>query len=120
MLTLRTARGRSLPLGATALADGVNFALLCRHGTRVALVLYVVDADEPFAEIELHPRKHRTGDHWHIAVNGLPAAFRYGWRVDGPPGVCHRFDPDIVLLDPTATSISGTASPTCSPRRPIY
>jgi isoamylase len=106
MQTLRTARGRSLPLGATALADGVNFALLCRHGTEVRLVLYPLDDGEPLAEIPLHPRKHRTGDHWHILVAGLPPSFRYGWRVDGPFGGVHRFDPGIVLLDPSATALS--------------
>ena len=43
MLATRTARGRSLPLGATALPDGINFALLCRHGTAVTLVVYDLD-----------------------------------------------------------------------------
>ena len=38
MLPLRIARGKCLPLGASALPDGVNFALLCRHGTDVTLV----------------------------------------------------------------------------------
>jgi glycogen operon protein len=106
MNTLRIARGRSLPLGATALAAGVNFALLCRHGTSVRLVLFPLDADEPLAEIDLHRRRNRTGDHWHILVGGLPPAFRYGWRVDGPPGPLHRFNPAIVLLDPAATALS--------------
>src|SRR5947209_7689015 len=46
MHSLKTFRGRSLPLGAHALADGVNFALLCRHGTNVRLVLLPVDKDE--------------------------------------------------------------------------
>jgi len=36
---LRVSRGRPLPLGTTPVADGINFALLCRHGTRVWLVL---------------------------------------------------------------------------------
>jgi glycogen operon protein len=106
MQTLRTARGRSLPLGATALPDGVNFALLCRHGTSVTLVLYPLETAEPLAEIALDVRKHRTGDHWHILVAGLPPAFRYGWRVDGPPGPEHRFDPSLVLLDPFTTAVS--------------
>ena len=48
MVSLRIARGRSLPLGATALADGINFALLCRHGTAVTLVLYDMHHDEPY------------------------------------------------------------------------
>ncbi len=106
MFSLRLARGRSLPLGATALADGVNFALLCRHGTAVTLVLYDMEHDEPRAEVPLHPRRNRTGDHWHVLVRGLPAVFRYGWRVDGPPGPMHRFNPNLILLDPAATALS--------------
>ncbi len=105
MHTYRTARGRSLPLGVTALAGGINFALLCRHGTSVRLVLAALDTAEPLAEIELDPRKNRTGDHWHVLVAGLPPTFRYGWGVDGPKGRMHRFNPAIVLLDPGATGL---------------
>ena len=87
MLDLRISRGRCLPLGASAAPDGVNFALLCRHGTAVFLVLYPLDGgDTPLAEVPLHPQRNRTGDHWHVRVGGLPPAFCYGWRVDGPAG----------------------------------
>jgi len=106
MQNLRTMRGRSLPLGATALADGVNFAVLCRHGTAAWLMLYPIEGEQALAEITLDPLKNRTGNHWHIQVAGLPPAFRYGWRVDGPAGGGHRFDPSAVLLDPAATAIS--------------
>src|SRR5262249_27244580 len=106
MNALRTARGRSLPLGATALADGINFALLCRHGTTVSLVLFPLEGEEVLAEIPLDPRKHRTGDHWHILVQGLASQFRYGWRVAGPAGGGHRYNPHTVLLDPSATALS--------------
>jgi glycogen operon protein len=106
MQSLRLARGRSLPLGATALADGINFALLSRHGTAVTLVLYDMDKDQPTAEVELDPRRNRTGDHWHVLVRGLPRVFRYGWRVDGPAGPMNHFDPTLVLLDPAATALS--------------
>src|SRR3954454_776995 len=109
MPTLRTSRGRSLPLGATASTDGVNFALLCRHGTAAWLVIYPMEGDDPLAEIALHPRHNRTGDHWHVHVRDLPPLFRYGWRVDGPLGPGHRFDPSAVLLDPSATALSGQA-----------
>src|SRR5205823_14947362 len=77
MTSLRTARGHSLPLGATAQANGVNFAVFCRHGTRVWLILYPLDAPGPLAEFELHPLKTRTGNHWHVVVAGLPETFRY-------------------------------------------
>jgi glycogen operon protein len=110
MHSLRLARGRSLPLGATALADGINFALLGRHSTAVTLVLYDMERDQPLAEVELHPRRNRTGDHWHVLVSGLPRVFRYGWRVDGPRGPMHSFDPTLILLDPAATALSEGAT----------
>jgi glycogen operon protein len=114
MTTFRTARGRSLPLGAVALRDGVNFALLCRHGTAVRLVLYGLEGDQPLAEIDLDRYTHKTGDHWHILVKGLPDSFRYMWRVDGPRGGGHRFDPSMLLLDPAATALSDGAIWGCS------
>ena len=49
--TLRTARGRPLPLGVSNVHDGLNFALLCRHGTAVSLVVQPLDGDDaPLAE----------------------------------------------------------------------
>lgn len=102
----RTSRGRSAPLGATPLAEGVNFVLMCRHGTRVHLVIQDLGADEILAEIPLDPRKNRTGDLWHVQVYDLPKVFRYGWRVDGPLGGGHRFDPSLILLDPSCTAIA--------------
>jgi glycogen operon protein len=106
MLPLRTTRGRAAPLGATPLAEGVNFALLCRHGTSVTLVLQPTDSDSVLAEIPLEPHKNRTGDLWHVLVSGLPSEFRYGWRVDGPAGGGNRFNPALTLLDPSCTAVS--------------
>jgi isoamylase len=103
----RFSRGRPLPLGTTQYGDGVNFALLCRHGTRVWLVLSPPEGNTPFAELELDPHHNRTGNHWHLFVQDLPPIFRYGWRVDGPPGPYTRYDPSLVLLDPAATLIAG-------------
>jgi glycogen operon protein len=109
MSPLKTARGRPLPLGAAVMSEGVNFVLLCRHGTSVRLVVFPIEGEGTLAELELHPRINRTGDHWHIHVHGLPETFRYGWRVDGPKGGGHRFDPALVLLDPSATALSDGA-----------
>jgi len=101
------ARGKSLPLGATLVPDGVNFALLTRHGTAVTLALFDLDGKQQLAEIVLDPHLHRTGDHWHILVRGLPEVFSYGWRVEGPHGRRHRYDPSVVLLDPMGTGLTG-------------
>ncbi|MDB5310723.1 MAG: glgX [Gemmataceae bacterium] len=106
-LPFQTSRGRPLPLGPSAVRDGVNFALLCRHGTEVALlILPPYGGDLPLAVIPLDCRRNRTGDHWHIQVYELPDTFCFGWRVNGPDGMFHRFDPTRTLLDPAASMIS--------------
>ncbi len=109
MLNLRIARGRCLPLGASAVPDGVNFSLLSRDATHVQLVVYPLEGHDVLAQISLHPQRNRTGSHWHVLVAGLPPAFCYGWRVDGPRGPGHAFDPSLVLLDPSSTALSGGA-----------
>src|SRR5262249_7721520 len=109
MPSFRLSRGRCLPLGASAVPEGVNFALLCRHGTKVWLAIYPADSGEALAEFELHPRKNRTGDHWHVHVAGLPPTFRYGWRVDGPAGPGHRVNRTMELLDPGPTALPSGA-----------
>ncbi len=109
MSNTRTSRGRPLPLGVTPTPGGANFALLCRHGTSVTLVILPDGSNTPLAEIRLDPHKNRTGDHWHIRIDGLPDTFCYGWRVDGPKGPKHRFDVTRLLLDPATTMISNGA-----------
>ncbi len=110
MPTFATGRGRPLPLGTTIGPDGHNFALLCRHGTRVTLVILPEEGgNEPLTEIPLHPKQNRTGDHWHVRVGGLPPTFCYGWRVDGPHALRTRFDPSQLLLDPASAMLSNGA-----------
>ena len=86
---------------------GVNFAVICRNGTAVTLVLSEPCNLQIAAEIPLDPAWNRTGDHWHARVSGLPDEFCYGYRVDGPEvGPLHRYDPTITLLDPAARALS--------------
>jgi pullulanase/glycogen debranching enzyme len=100
-------RGHPLPLGATPIPGGINFALICRHATSIRLVLSEPRDSGTLAEIALDPRRNRTGDHWHIRVDGLAGEFGYGYRVDGPHGGDHRYDPSLVLLDPASHALSG-------------
>src|SRR3984893_19299155 len=53
--------GRSFPLGATVLPDGVNFSVFSSRVTRVELSLFDrVDESDPTHVIELVPPTHRT------------------------------------------------------------
>ena len=90
---LIVSRGSPLPEGATPTPSGVNFVLICRHGTALWLVLAEPCDGEIHAEIPLDPICNRTGDHWHIRVDGLPEEFCYGYRVDGPRGQRSSFRP---------------------------
>jgi isoamylase len=104
-----TVRGHCRPFGATPGPGGVNFAVFSRHAQRVDLVLFQEGREKPLAEIPLDPTHNRTGDVWHIFVHGLPADILYGYRVHGPwlPKAGHRYDPQSILLDPYARSVSG-------------
>jgi glycogen operon protein len=91
------------------LAEGVNFAVFSRHAQRVDLLLFQEGREKPIAEIALDPDYNRTGDVWHVLIQGLPADVTYAYRVHGPlaPKSGHRFDPKALLLDPYARAISG-------------
>jgi isoamylase len=103
---LIVSRGCPVPEGATPTPGGINFVLICRHGTAVWLILAEACDGEIHAEIPLDPLSFRTGDHWHVRVDGLPQEFCYGFRVDGPRDKIHRYDPKNILIDPAARALS--------------
>ena len=67
-------------------------------------------ASRPVREIELDPRLNRTGDMWHVHVDGVGPWALYLYRVDGPnqPDKGHRFNPDKLLLDPYVKAVTGS------------
>jgi isoamylase len=107
--TAEIRRGVPLPLGTRSLLDGVNFALFSRHARRVRLELFANSLDEmPSRSIDLDPVRNRTGDVWHIWIQGLVPGQLYAYRVDGPyePATGHRYNFNRLLLDPRATAIT--------------
>ena len=98
-----------MPLGPHESGGGVNFALFSRHASRVRLELFDHPADAtPAKVIDLDPARHRTGDVWHVWVEGIRSGQLYAYRVDGPyqPEGGHRFNFNKLLLDPCATAIA--------------
>ncbi len=77
--------------------------------TRVELLLFSEGrASEPQRVIELDLHQHRSGDHWHVEVEGIGIGWCYGYRVFGPlQSGAHGFNPSKVLLDPCARAIAG-------------
>jgi isoamylase len=103
--------GSPLPFGAHQHGGGVNFALFSRHATGVLLELYDSPASRsPTRVLNWGPTRHRTGDIWHVWVQGIAPGQLYGFRIDGPyqPVEGHRFNVHKLLLDPLATAVVGT------------
>ena len=100
--------GRSFPLGATVLGDGVNFSMYSRQASRVDLLLFDdADGTHPARVIEFDARAHRTYHYWHGFVPGIGAGQAYAYCADGPfdPERGLRFDPTKALLDPYGLAV---------------
>jgi len=101
--------GTPLPLGTQERRGGINFAIFSRHASRVRLELFDHPEDAlPARAIDLDPARNRTGDVWHVWVEGIGPGQLYAYRMDGPyePGAGQRFNFNRLLLDPFATAIS--------------
>jgi len=100
-------RGHPLPLGATVVRGGINFAIFSRHATSVILVLFQPGEAEPMARFPLDRQCNRTGHVWHAFISGLDTGIEYAYQIDGPKSAPHHFDPDTLLIDPYAIALSG-------------
>jgi isoamylase len=103
-------RGHPLPLGATVHRAGVNFSIFSKHATACWLLLFDAGNPEPAISLPLDPHSHRTGQVWHIFVEGLDVGAQYAFRFDmqpNPDPAIYRFDGSKTLLDPYARVISG-------------
>jgi glycogen operon protein len=103
-------RGHPLPYGASVRRDGVNFSVFSRHATQMALVLFAPGEREPVLELPLDARYNKTGEVWHVLVEGLDPGIEYGFRADAAPNAAPsvlRFDRARVLLDPYGKAVAG-------------
>jgi len=104
--------GVPFPLGASRRGDGVNFAIFTRHATGVRLDLFAQAADaRPSRSIILDAARNKTGDIWHVWLEGIHPGQLYGFRIAGPyaPHEGHRFNPNKLVVDPYATAIVSPA-----------
>ena len=86
----------------------MNFSLAAPSASRIELLLFRDgNASEPEQTIELNS-SHRSGDLWHVEVEGVGIGCCYAYRVFGPlqPGN-HGYNPSKLLLDPCARAITG-------------
>ncbi|KAM3209997.1 hypothetical protein ACQJBY_064194 [Aegilops geniculata] len=106
----RVLAGMPAPLGATALAGGVNFAVYSGGATAAALCLFTPEdlkADRVTEEVSLDPLMNRTGNVWHVFIEGELHDMLYGYRFNGTfaPHCGHYLDISNVVVDPYAKAV---------------
>ncbi|XP_006660725.2 isoamylase 3, chloroplastic [Oryza brachyantha] len=113
-MPLKYSSGKAFPLGVSQVEGTLNFAIFSQHASSVILWLKLpgrgTEDEKDVVEFVLDRQRNKTGDIWHVLVEGLPASgVLYGYRVDGPQGwdQGHRFDNSAILLDPYAKLVSG-------------
>lgn len=97
---LKMASGKAVPLGPSQLAPNYwNFAVYAPDASGLQLCLYRPDTEELLAEI---PFLARTGDVWHLEVQGIEAGTLYGLKASGPnqPAQGLLFNAERLLIDP--------------------
>ena len=102
--------GKPLPFGATLTPRGTQFSVFSRNATAISLLLFSDPQDsKPSREIALDPDLNKTGDIWHVEVQGVGPGAYYLFRADGPyePRLGHRFNPHKLLLDPYVKAVTG-------------
>jgi len=107
-----TTPGCPAPLGASVVADGINFAVFSKFATKAELLLFDgPESPQPSQVIPLDTTKNRTNYYWHIFIPSLKHGQVYAWRMDGPscPAKGHRFDGTKTLLDPYGRAVAGLA-----------
>lgn len=109
-MNLKIKPGHPIPLGTNIINNCARFAIFSRHATHVWLHFFKNPTDaEPEHTIELDPVVNRTGDIWHVEVEGVHVGQLYAYRMDGPyePENGHRFDKYKLLVDPYAKALTG-------------
>ncbi len=100
----------SSPFGAIIEEGGVMFRIFSRNATRVWLMLFNDPEDlEPDCEIEFSPTLNRSGDIWHMFVEGLKSGQLYLYRMEGPfePDNGQIFNARQWLIDPYSKAVTG-------------
>ena len=103
--------GSPWPLGSSLTNTGVNFSVAAPYATHLELLIFESPNDEMPARVISLDKKNKSGDYWHIEVEGLNAGCYYCYRVQNQKDLeSNQSYSDSFLLDPCARSISGWAS----------
>ena len=96
--------GSAWPLGSSVTPNGVNFSIAAPHAANVELLIFQNENDDyPIETISLD-EKNRSGDYWHVELEGLKEGSLYGYKLS----IDKKKDKgEHLVLDPCARAITG-------------
>ncbi|ABX09307.1 glycogen debranching protein [Prochlorococcus marinus] len=101
-------KGSPWPLGSSITSRGVNFSVASPEASYIELLIFKNEDDLQPKKILTLDKNHRSGDYWHIEVEGINTGCFYCYRVIGNRSTCKQ---DIfsrkILLDPCSRGIAG-------------
>ena len=81
MTDIKVHDGKPMGFGAVLTGRGVNFSIYSHDATKVSLVLFDNEYDQkPARVVDFDPHANRTGDIWHIYIEGLGAGALYLYK----------------------------------------
>jgi len=99
--------GSAWPLGSSVTPNGVNFSIAAPHAKKVELLIFH-DANDNYPKETISlDEQNRSGDYWHVEVEGLAEGALYGYKI--------FINEDLgteqnLVLDPCARAIKGWRS----------
>ncbi len=101
-------KGTPWPLGSNITTRGVNFSIAAPQARYIELLIFKNATDSNPKEIITLGEVHRSGNYWHVEVEGLGAGCFYGYRVINSENESKDcYNSKKILLDPCARAIAG-------------
>lgn len=97
--------GKPIPIGVRIGPQEVNFAIFSKHATEVSLSIVEPATKKEIGRYSLDPNINKTGDIWHIAIEGLSLPVCYCYYMNGNKVASNSYDPSKPLLDPYAKEL---------------
>ncbi len=96
--------GSAWPLGSSVTPNGVNFSIAAPHAKNVKLLIFQNEYDDFAKETISLDQKNKSGDYWHVELEGLTEGTLYGYNISINE---HSSTSEHFVLDPCARAITG-------------
>ncbi len=102
--TAKVKTGSPWPIGSSLTQDGVNFSIAAPYASNIDLLIFESEHEDHPNQIVSLSEKNRSGDYWHVEIEGLHEGVLYGYKIF--EGHKNNLDNDLIL-DPCSRAISG-------------